>query len=284
MIDPDAASKRSRKKSAAQSPGPSRRCAGEDETETAELRAENESLRRELAAVLANASENEKIWRQFAAVERLLFRMRELDRLAEELLREISIRFQTDLLVLYISHPEIRERIFEEEPESSDRKGENCWISPLDGEAVRALFGKAIKPVLFNTGGRFLAALASGKGSRRAGRKKEPVRGGGLASGALIPLNVNEVLFGALLLGSSDPERYHPGDGTDLLERLGANIALSLDNCLTYEKVRDFSVTDQLTGFFNFFQIHSVLEREFGRSAQVRESAFGAGGRSQFHP
>jgi diguanylate cyclase (GGDEF)-like protein len=268
LTDLNTTPKRARKKRAVAPPAKSSG-AGKAETESAILRAENETLRRELAEVLANASENEKIWRYFAAVERLLFRMRELDRLAEELLREISIRFQTGLLVLYISHPEIQERIFQGELESSSRIDDGTWISPLDGEAVRALFGQAYKPVLFTAGGSGLpAALASAKGSPLGGDKGEP--GGGLASGALIPLNVNEVLFGALLLGSPDPDRYHPGDGTDLLERLGANIALSLDNCLTYEKVRDFSVKDQLTGLFNFFQIHSVLEREFRKARRFK--------------
>jgi diguanylate cyclase (GGDEF)-like protein len=272
LTDSNATTKRGRKKCSTAPPSePSCGCTGDTETEAARLRAENETLRRELAEVLANASENEKIWRHFAAVERLLFRMRELDRLAEELLREISIRFQTGLLVLYISHPEIQERIFQGEPELSSRIDNRTWISPLDGEAVRALFGQALKPVLFTAGGSGLpAALASVKDSPRGRKKGKPKCGGGLASGALIPLNVNEVLFGALLLGSSDPDRYHPGDGTDLLERLGANIALSLDNCLTYEKVRDFSVKDQLTGFFNFFQIHSVLEREFRKARRSR--------------
>ena len=32
-----------------------------------------------------------------------------------------------------------------------------------------------------------------------------------------------------------------------------------MDNCLTYEKVRDFAVKDQLTGFLNFFQIHAIF-------------------------
>src|SRR5208283_361085 len=111
------------------------------------LRRENEALRKELVEVLANALENEKIWRHFAAVERILFRTRELDRLIEELLREIKDRFQTGLL-----------------------------------------------------------------------------------------------------------------------EQLGINIALSMENCLTYEKVRDFTVKDQLTGLFNFFQIHTILEKEFRKA------------------
>ena len=214
---------------------------------------ENEALRKELAEVLANALENEKIWRHFAAVERILFRTRELDRLIEELLREIKDRFQTGLLVLFLSHPEALERFFQSEPGTSREIDSKTWISPLDGESAHALIGPGLKPVLFST--------------KRNGCPPMLSEGGHtLRSGALIPLKIGDILFGALLLGSSDPGRYNPEDGTDLLEQLGINIALSMDNCLTYEKVRDFSVKDQLTGLFNFFQIHTILEKEFRKA------------------
>ncbi len=249
-------SKRNRKKSSADpglqvaAPPPG---AADESGDIQRLRRENEDLRKQLAEVLANASENEKIWRHFAAVERILFRTRELDRLVEELLREIKERFQAGLLVLYLSHPEALERFFQGEPGTSSLIDAKTWISPLDGESGHALFGPALKPMLFSTERNGYPRMLSESGHT-------------LRSGALIPLKIGEVLFGALLLGSPDPGRYHPEDGTDLLEQLGINIALSMDNCLTYEKVRDFAVKDQLTGLFNFFQIHTVLEKEFRKA------------------
>ena len=113
------------------------------------MRQENEALRKQLVEVLDNASENEKIWRHFAAVERILFRTRDLDRLIEELLREIKERFQAGLLVLYLSHPEALERFFQGEAGTSSLIDAKTWISPLDGESGHALFGPALKPMLF---------------------------------------------------------------------------------------------------------------------------------------
>jgi diguanylate cyclase (GGDEF)-like protein len=217
------------------------------------LRRENEALRKELAGVLANALENEKIWRHFAAIERILFRTRELDRLVEELLREIKQRFGTGLLVLFLSHAEALERFFQNEPAVSREVAPKTWISPMDGQSGQALFGPALKPVLFSAGKNGRPSILAGSGAN-------------LGSGVLIPLKIGEVLFGALLLGSQDPGRYDPEDGTDLLEQLGVNIALSMDNCLTYEKVRDLTVRDHLTGLFNFFQIHTILEKEFKKA------------------
>lgn len=262
MTDRTSKAKRGRKKDSDKAAAPSGRQPSEKTPSgVARLRAENEALRIELAQVLANASENEKIWRHFAAVERLLFRTRELERLTGELAREIGARFQTGLLVLYLSHPEVLERLCPGEPEKSWAVEQRAWISPLDGETLRAFFGPALKPVLFSAAENgFPPCLAEGVAAWGAAPR----------SGALIPLGINELLYGALLLGSADPDRYRPGDGTDLLEQLGTNIALSMDNCLTYEKVRDFAVQDQLTGLFNFFQIYSVLEREFRKARRTK--------------
>ncbi len=224
-----------------------------------ELLQENDALRKELASVLSNALENEKIWRHFAAIERVLFRTRDMERLVDELLREIKERFQTGLLVLFLSHPEVLERFFQGEPPMSRETAPNTWISPLESDAAQALFGPALKPILFASERNGYPPMLSESGNT-------------LRSGALIPMKIGDIVFGALLLGSPDPGRYDPEDGTDLLEQLGINISLSMDNCLTYEKVRDFAVRDQLTGFMNFFQIHTILEKEF-RKARRSESA-----------
>lgn len=230
-----------------------------DGPDVQELLRENDALRKELAAVLGNALENEKIWRHFAAIERVLFRTRDMERLVDELLREIKERFQTGLLVLFLSHPEVLERFFQGEPPMSREMAPSTWISPLESDDAQALFGPALKPILFALDRNGYPPMLSESGNT-------------LRSGALIPMKIGDIVFGALLLGSPDPGRYDPEDGTDLLEQLGINISLSMDNCLTYEKVRDFAVRDQLTGFMNFFQIHTILEKEF-RKARRSESA-----------
>ncbi len=214
---------------------------------------ENRVLRGELAAVVANALENEVTWRHFAAIERVLFRTRDMDRLVEELLGEIKERFQTGLLVLFLSHPELLDRLFQGEPPMSRETAPGAWISPLDPDSAQALLGPAPKPLLFVSDRNGYPAMLG-------------FSAGSMASGALIPMKMGDLLFGALLLGSPDPDRYHPEDGADFLEQLGINIALSMDNCLTYEKVRDFAVKDQLTGVLNFFQIHTILDKEFRKA------------------
>jgi diguanylate cyclase (GGDEF)-like protein len=223
----------------------------------ATLQKENTELRNHLAHVVATASTNEKIWRHFVEIERILFRTRQPDLLAEELLQEIKSRFQPDRVILLLCHPDLLERFFPGIRKDSEPIGEGTWILPLPVETVQFLLDGSSKPFLLtaeNTGALapFLPEAASL-----------------IRSGVVIPLGIHEILFGGLLLGSLDADRYHPNAGTDLLEQLGIKVALCMENCLSYERVKDFAVQDPLTGLLNFFQIHTVLERELRKSRRI---------------
>lgn len=221
------------------------------------LRTENEALRSHLQHVVSTAASNEKIWRHFIEIERILFRTIHLDQLVEELLIEIKDRFQLDVIILFISHPEIIERFFPTISPDSEPVAEGAWILPLPAEAAESLIREEEKPAL----------LTPETLERLGDLLPEDVEG--LRSGVLIPLCFRQMLFGRLLLGSSNAERYRCGDGTDLLEQLGAKIALCLDNCLVYEGVKDLAVQDQWTGLLSYFQIHAILEREFRKARRL---------------
>ncbi len=221
------------------------------------LQKENTELREQLARVIATASTNEKIWRHFVEIERILFRTRRPDQLAEELLGEVMSRFQPDRVILFLSHPDLLERFFPGISVESEPVGEGAWILPLPVETAQLLLDGLTKPFLLTPENLetllpFLPDAAS------------LVR-----SGVVIPLGIHGLLFGGLLLGSLDADRYHPDDGTDLLEQLGIKVALCMENCLSYERVKDFAVQDPLTGLLNFFQIHTVLEREFRKARRL---------------
>lgn len=223
----------------------------------AELQSENEELRKELTRVMTTASANEAIWRHFAEIERILFRTRELDQLVEELLREIRVRFQTDQVALFLCNPDLLERFFPELSTESEPIDEDTWILPLPMDASQDLCGDPPRP--------FLLTPESIGGLRRL----FPELAGAIRSGVFIPLCIHEILFGGLFLGSDDANHYQPEDGTDLLEQLGVKIALCMDNCLAYEKVKDFTLQEPLTGLLNIFQVRTVLEREFSNARRL---------------
>ncbi len=221
------------------------------------LRQENAELKEHLAQVVATATTNEMIWRHFMEIERILFRTRQPDLLVEELLREVKSRFQPDRVILFLCHPDLLERFFSEISIDSEPSSEGAWLLPLPMETGQLLLGTPAEPLPLTPDniGLFAPFLPEAAA---------PIR-----SGVVIPLAVHALLFGGLLLGSLDGDRYHPDAGTDLLEQLGNQIALSLENCLSYERVKDFAVLDPLTGLLNFFQIHTVLEREFRKARRL---------------
>lgn len=221
------------------------------------LRQENAELKAHLAQVVATATTNEKIWRHFIEIERILFRTRQPDLLVEELLREVKSRFQPDRVILFLCHPDLLERFFSEISSDSEPSSEGAWLLPLPMETAQLLLGTPPEPFLVTADNIGLLAPFLPEATAL------------IRSGVVIPLAVHELLFGGLLLGSLDGDRYHPDAGTDLLEQLGNQIALSLENCLSYERVKDFAVLDPLTGLLNFFQIHTVLEREFRKARRL---------------
>ena len=174
--------------------------------------------------------------------------------LAKDLLREIKARFQPDQVILLLCHPDILERFFPDISQESDPIGEGTWILPFPAETGKELCRGTYRPFLLseNSIKVLLDYLPEGASSVR--------------SGVVIPLCIHDILFGGLFLGSIDRDRYRPSDGTDLLEQLGIKIALCMDNCLGYERVKDFAIQDSLTGLLSFFQIHTVLEREFRKA------------------
>lgn len=221
------------------------------------LSAENEALRDQLVAVVATAANNEKIWRHFAEIERILFRTRDLDALVEELLKEIRTRFQPDQVVLLLCHPDILERFFPEMTPEDGPLGEGTWVFPADMASVKDLFRNSRQPLVMEPDSfqPILSLLPPGVACAQ--------------SGVLIPLCIHDVLFGGLFLGSLDARHYQPHDATDLLEQLAIKIALCMENCLTYERLKDFAIEDRLTGLLSYFQIHTLLEREFRKARRM---------------
>jgi diguanylate cyclase (GGDEF)-like protein len=223
----------------------------------ARLRQENARLKAQLDRVVATASANEEIWRHFIEIERILFRTLQPDQLAEELLRELKDRFQPDRVILFWCHPDLVERFFPRISRESEPTGEGSWVLPLPLEVARDLFDEPPKPFLLAPeNADLLTSFLPDSASL-------------IHSGVAIPLVIHELLFGALLLGSLDVDRYQPDAGTDLLEQLGSKIALCMENCLSYERAKDFAVQDPVTGLLNFFQIHTILERELRKARRL---------------
>ncbi len=68
---------------------------------------------------------------------------------------------------------------------------------------------------------------------------------------AMVPLLRGGKLLGRLHLGTRDPNRYAEGVGTYFLERLANVTAVCIENAVNIQRLKQFGVTDTLTGIKN---------------------------------
>lgn len=83
---------------------------------------------------------------------------------------------------------------------------------------------------------------------------------------ALVPLKRGDKLLGRLHLGTRDPERYTEGVGTYFLERLAAVTAVCIENAVNIQRLKQFGVTDTLTGIKNRRYFDQRLVEEVARA------------------
>jgi len=91
---------------------------------------------------------------------------------------------------------------------------------------------------------------------------------------ALVPLRRGDKLLGRLHLGTRDPQRYAEGVGTYFIERLAAVTAVCIENAVNIQRLKQFGVTDTLTGIKNRRYFDQRLVEEVAR-AQREDSPLG---------
>ena len=93
----------------------------------------------------------------------------------------------------------------------------------------------------------------------------------GLRSIVYLPLIVKNEGIGSLILSSRNPQAYSR-EQVDLLERLTAQIATSIDNTQLYARAEHRARVDELTGLFNRRHFDEVLLREIQRHSRLGSS------------
>lgn len=87
-----------------------------------------------------------------------------------------------------------------------------------------------------------------------------------LGSAAILPMHRHNLLFGFLSLGSVDPNRYTSDMATDFLERLAAMAAVSLENAVNLEYLKQLGLMDTLTSANNRRYFFRRLEQEISKA------------------
>jgi diguanylate cyclase (GGDEF)-like protein len=86
-----------------------------------------------------------------------------------------------------------------------------------------------------------------------------------LGSVAILPMHRHGLLLGVLCLGSRDAKRYSPEMATDFLRRLALMAAVSIENAVNIEYLRQLSLRDTLTPASNRRYFFQRLQEEISR-------------------
>lgn len=87
----------------------------------------------------------------------------------------------------------------------------------------------------------------------------------GIRSFVAVPLWSKSGMQGGLALVGHTPRHFCP-DELELLQAIGGEIAMGVENARLLERMRELSITDELTRLYNRRHFHAVLELEMNRT------------------
>lgn len=126
----------------------------------------------------------------------------------------------------------------------------------------QGLFGRVLqtgKSILFNT---FEESMVEETGAIVIGDPEEDEISQSIL---VVPLKIGSRLVGVVSAQSYQPYAYSDTD-LELLELLGANAAIAVENARLFDEVQELAVTDPLTGLYNRRKLIELGEPEFNRS------------------
>ncbi|HCA27002.1 MAG TPA: diguanylate cyclase [Betaproteobacteria bacterium] len=224
---------------------------------SSELLNENKELRRRLQALMTHARNNEHIMYRQQVLELRIIGVSGLRELLHEVLCYYKKAADLDNVTLVLVDPEYE----------IQRMLSHLDVVPGTFPGLCFLENDASFYPLFDGG--FQPVLGLYRPETHGGLFAAPV---GLHSVALLPLVRNQQLIGALSLGSISKGRFISGMATDFIARLGAIVAICLENVINSERLKHMGLTDPLTGIRNRRYFENRLPEEVARTQRYRHS------------
>src|ERR1700683_305887 len=212
---------------------------------------EIEDLRKRLAEMTAEASNNESILKRTQARELTLLRADSLAPLLRAMVDGLRDSYALDAVSVVLLDPqhEIRHLLLAGGERTEEFK-QIFFVDSLVGLAPQ--LSALHKPWL----GPFVGAdhhlLFPGATN--------------LKSAALLPLPRKDRATGALCFGSRDASRFTRHHGTDFLSHLGAVAAVCIENAVNRARLLRAGITDFLTGWHNRRYLQQRLKEELARA------------------
>ena len=191
---------------------------------------DKEHLKSKLEWLFEISRANEKIQEHLFEIERLVLTSTNLDQMVDQLKKEIPNRFGIPNVILCLikgSDPCMEDRLRQRYNGNLDE-----MVKFICRETADSWFASGLKPVL------------------RSEIKDSEVFGpnnghGDVKSEALIPIVAQDNLVGAIAFGSPKPFHFHNGLGTEFLERMADKVAISINNILLIDQLKDQLVVNQ---------------------------------------
>ncbi len=216
-----------------------------------DLENETRELRARIAALVEEASNNERLLKRNQERELELLKSETLAELFEAICAGLRKSYGLDSVTLLLSDPqhEIRHLLIADHLRTEDFPNV-LFVDSLVGVAPQ--FTTFHRPWL----GPYMGC------DHQLLFPKAP----GLRSVALIPLRRQERLQGSLNFGSVDEKRFSRHLGTDFLAHLGVIASFAIENAVNRARLVRSGLTDFLTGWHNRRYLHARLKEELARA------------------
>ena len=208
-----------------------------DNTSTQAPSVDEHTANAQLRELLSRASDNQEKIDRIQSAELELLQSESLPELFNYLFNEHAMLFQLLSVNMMLIDPELRIHRILRETGDTTRFQRNLKLldDKADIERVREL---GHQPILAGYDPELHGWLLTDHGID-------------VGSIAILPLFRHNDLIGIVTCTSADIDRFQPSLGTDFLKRLGAILAISIENTVNYHHLQYLGLTDGLTGARN---------------------------------
>lgn len=183
---------------------------------------DKEHLKSKLEWLFEISRANEKIQEHLFEIERLVLTSTNLDQMVNQLQKEIPDRFgipNVKVCLVKGSDHFMEDRLRQRYNGNLDET-----VKFICQETAEKWFSSGLKPIL----------RSEIENSEMFGPSVEEIK-----SEALIPIVAQDSMVGAIALGSPNPFHFHEDLGTEFLERMADKIAISINNILLIDQLKD---------------------------------------------
>jgi two-component system cell cycle response regulator len=221
-----------------------------------DLEIENRELRARIAALVEEASANERLLKRSQERELDLLKAENLPQLLDAICGGLMASYSLEAMTLLLWDPqhEIRHLLI------ADHRTVEDFPKVVFADSVVGMAPQ------FNTFHKPWLGPYMGCDHQLLFPQATGVQPAGIKSVALIPLRRQDRLQGSLNFGSSDEKRFTRHLGTDFLAHLGVITSFAIENSINRARLVRSGLTDFLTGWHNRRYLHARLKEELARA------------------